>query len=353
MQHNILVTVIIPVYNTAPYIRECLESVLVQTYRNLEIILINDGSTDTSAEICRCYTADPRVRFIDRENMGLSRTRQEGIDLANGEYFCNLDSDDCLEPSFVEKMLSKIVGCEADIVTCGRHDFDDGYDQDFLLPDGPEEYVLTKQLVSSDFDTLNKNLWLADSWNKMYRTEFVRKNGVRYFLPNQFNGTDLSFNHLLTLHLPKIAVLNEPLLLHRIVIGSRVHRKNKPLQEGFEIITESVLKEADQLGYGEDFCIGYCRIYAKFLQMVFAPILMESETLKEFKSRLTDYYGRRVIFEQKHPLIQPQKLIAEGEHWKARLQNRCIFGKKIGWSIVLFYRNRRKTVRTSENERHI
>lgn len=343
MKQDILVTVIIPVYNTEKYIQECMQSVLQQTYQNLQILLINDGSTDNSAEICRRYEADPRVCFIDRENRGLSATRQEGIDLAKGEYFCNLDSDDCMELSFVEKMLSKILAADADMATCGRLDFDQGYTQALYLPHGPEQIELTRQRISWDFEALNKQLWLADSWNKMYKTAFVRQSGVQYFLPNRFNGTDLSFNHLLALHLPKVVVVNEPLLLHRIVAGSRVHRKNKPLQEGFETITDRVFAEAETLGYDDAFKTGYCAVYAKFLDMVFEAIITESERFSELKERLNAFYRRRNAYEKKHPELTVKKMIARGTTLKARLFYSCIYGKQKGLCYLLFFRKQLKS----------
>lgn len=337
MEQNILVTIIIPVYNTKPYIVECMESVLHQTYQNLEIILINDGSTDGSDEVCKSFEFDARVRFINRENRGLSYTRQEGINLANGQYFCNLDSDDCMELDFVEKMLSRILEREADIVTCGRVDFDQEYRQEHNLPVELEELALTKELVSSKFAVLSKNFWLADSWNKMYRTEFVRNSGVEYFLPNRYNGTDLSFNHLLILHLPKVVVLNEPLLLHRIVIGSRVHRKNKPLQEGFEIIVEHVLKEAEQLGYNDMFKKTYSLVYIRLLRMVFLTIIQESENKEELKVKITDFYRRRDAFGRSYPFLEPKALTKRPASLRMCLWNSCMLGNNLTLLYVLFY----------------
>ena len=337
MEQNILVTIIIPVYNTKPYIVECMESVLHQTYQNLEIILINDGSTDGSGEVCKSFERDARVRFIDRENRGLSYTRQEGIKLANGIYFCNLDSDDCMELDFVEKMLSRILETEADIVTCGRVDFAQEYRKEHNLPAGLEEFTLTKELVSSKFTVLSKSLWLADSWNKMYRTEFVRNSGVEYFLSNRYNGTDLSFNHLLILHLPKVVVLNEPLLLHRIVMGSRVHRKNKPLQEGFEIIVERVLKEAEQLGYKDMFKETYSEVYIRLLRMAFLTIIHESENRKELKVRINEFYERRDLFGKISPFFEPKALSKRTSPFRMRILNSCMLGNNLMLLYFLFY----------------
>ena len=339
---DILVSVIIPVYNTEKYIEDCLNSVLRQSHKNLEIILINDGSTDGSAQVCRKFEKEPRVIFVDRENRGLSKTRQQGIDMAKGTYFCNLDSDDMMDAEFVEKMLRRVVETGADMATCGREDFDEGYRKVFRLSAEKDFFPLTKEIVSEQFNTLSRQLWLADSWNKLYRTEFVRNSGVQYWLDNKYNGTDLSFNHLLCLHCPQIVVVNEPLLLHRIVAGSRVHRKNKPLQEGFEAIVDRTFTEADKLGYGDDFKDTYGRVYARYLFMVFNTIIEESESLKETKEGVMAFYRRRDAYGKKHPSLESKKLARVGVSFKERLLDSCVYDHQLLLSYLLFYRNKRK-----------
>lgn len=307
MEHT-LVTVIIPVHNTEKYIVDCIKSVLAQSHKNLEIIIINDGSTDGSEHICKQFTVDERVTFVNRENWGLSRTRQQGIDMATGEFFCNLDSDDMLDSKFVEKMLDAAIKTNADIVACGRKDFDSGYEESFLLSANKNFYALDKNRVSSEFDTIAAELWLSDSWNKLYRTDFVKNSNVKYWLNNKYNGTDLSFNHLLCLHCPQIAVVNEPLLLHRIVMGSRVHRKNKPLQEGFELITEREFTEARLLGYPDAFYERYKYSYYIFLKMAVNAIICESENTAEVRERWKKYRDMAVSFSVKYPVLAPDNL---------------------------------------------
>ncbi|MBR2883986.1 MAG: glycosyltransferase family 2 protein [Clostridia bacterium] len=106
---NFLVSVIIPVYNVEKHLNKCLDSIVNQTYKNLEIIIINDGSKDASAEICREYAEkDNRIVFVSRENRGVSATRNEGIELAHGDYFSFIDADDYLELDAYEYLISII-----------------------------------------------------------------------------------------------------------------------------------------------------------------------------------------------------------------------------------------------------
>ncbi|MBR0438369.1 MAG: glycosyltransferase family 2 protein [Clostridia bacterium] len=114
-----LISVIIPVYNVEVYLEEALQSVRDQTYGNLEIIIIDDGSTDGSGGICeRSAAEDPRFRVICQENRGLSAARNRGLDVSTGEYIAFLDPDDAYLPSFMEKMLTAMERDGTDICEC-------------------------------------------------------------------------------------------------------------------------------------------------------------------------------------------------------------------------------------------
>ena len=119
-----LVSVIIPVYNVLPYLREALESVINQTYRNLEIIIVDDGSTDGSGEMCDEYNSDPHIQVIHQSNRGLSGARNAGLDLIRGEYVTFLDSDDAFHNNAIEKHLQTITDHNADIAVCGYNIFE-------------------------------------------------------------------------------------------------------------------------------------------------------------------------------------------------------------------------------------
>ena len=119
------VSVIIPVYNSERFLKECLDSVLKQSLSNIEIIIINDGSTDNSEEICKTYLFDPRVQYYCKQNEGTSAARQDGLERATGDYVGFVDSDDWLEPNMYEIMYNTAIKENADIVMCGF--FKDNY----------------------------------------------------------------------------------------------------------------------------------------------------------------------------------------------------------------------------------
>ena len=251
MHDNDLISVIVPVYNVEKYVRQTLDSVINQTYRNLEILVIDDGSTDGSPAICDEYLKDDRVKVFHRQNVGVAASRQFGVEVCKGTYFVTLDADDYVSADFVEKLYGAIIKNEADVSVCGISCFTDGRDDArtvYMPYGGYEKLAVTRESLISGLYSWFGELLLSDAWNKMYRTQFVRDSGVKFQLPNIYNGNELKFNLNLALHCPVYCTCKDSLLFHRMRQGSRVQRKDKPLQEGFEIITESLIEESRKLG---------------------------------------------------------------------------------------------------------
>lgn len=119
MGNALLVSVIIPVYNVAPFLRESLDSVIHQTYKDLEIIIIDDGSTDESGKICDEYAIkDMRIHVVHQKNCGLGKARNHGLDIMTGEVVTFLDSDDAFHPDYISLMIDKMIKENTDIVLC-------------------------------------------------------------------------------------------------------------------------------------------------------------------------------------------------------------------------------------------
>lgn len=115
-----LISVIIPVYNVEKYLPACIKSLISQTYKNIEIILVDDGATDSSGEICDKYAqTDSRIKVIHKKNAGVSEARNTGMEQMHGEYFCFVDGDDYVHPEYAEAMYSLICEYDADISMCG------------------------------------------------------------------------------------------------------------------------------------------------------------------------------------------------------------------------------------------
>ena len=126
-----LISVAIPVYNGETTLRKCVDSILAQTYENIEVILVNDGSTDRSEDICRSYEQiDPRVKVISKENGGLSSARNAGIDKSRGEYIFFIDSDDWIDSDTLEVLLNAALQKDTDVTGCCTY---------FNYPNGTEK----------------------------------------------------------------------------------------------------------------------------------------------------------------------------------------------------------------------
>lgn len=174
IQSHPIVSIILPVYNTEKYIRTCLDSVLEQSYKNIEIILINDGSEDMSGNICDEYAKkDKRIKVIHKQNEGVSTTRNIGIKNATGTYICFADSDDILQNDYVEYLLTMITDNQVDIAVTTSF---------FTTFGGKQIANDTIQIVNGE-DAALKILYYhipIGCYCKMFKKELLRKKNI-YF----------------------------------------------------------------------------------------------------------------------------------------------------------------------------
>lgn len=186
-----LVSVIIPVYNAKNHIVRCLESVRRQTYQNLEIILINDGSRDVSLEVCQMYArVDGRILLVDKANSGVSATRNLGLELASGRYLQFVDSDDYLAPSATALLVQKAEENAADMVIAhyyrveypygGRAGEPEDAPAPVVTPLGflPEGF-LDKRGFAENLMAEPASFYYGVMWNKLYRREIVAQHAIR------------------------------------------------------------------------------------------------------------------------------------------------------------------------------
>lgn len=166
-----LISVIIPVYKVERYLHECVDSVLSQNYRNLEIILINDGSPDSCGDICDQYAeADNRIKVIHKENGGLSDSRNAGLDICTGDYVAFVDSDDSVLPGFIETLYGNIKKYSADISMVGSYrtlvELDESHE--------PPRISFYPNYLDFLYDDTIKE-WKTEVWKKLYRKEIWEK----------------------------------------------------------------------------------------------------------------------------------------------------------------------------------
>lgn len=188
----IKVSIIIPVYNSEKYILRCLNSVVNQSYKNIEILIINDGSSDNSLKILENFQKKySNVKVIDKENEGVAMTRNRGIRLTTGDYIMFIDNDDFIDENYVETYVNEIKNCDYDIVIGGYRRVNE------------ENKILF-------YETLQDTKWskyiIMAPWAKLYKREFLIKNNIK-FLSYKI-GEDVYFNLLAYSKNPKIRIID-------------------------------------------------------------------------------------------------------------------------------------------------
>lgn len=210
-----MISVIVPVYKVAPYLRQCVESIINQTYRDIEILLIDDGSPDECGEICEEYKErDHRVRVIHTENHGLSAARNLGLQYAKGAYIGFIDSDDWIEPEMYEVLLRRLCETEYDIVVYGYDIISDKKTTKWK----PEGTVCDHDdaLTSLINEIINNNVW-----NKLYSKELLQRSKVDDVLfPEGKNYEDVAVMHRIVDNAKSVAIMSETLYHYRIRPGS-------------------------------------------------------------------------------------------------------------------------------------
>ena len=214
MIKNIKVSVIVPIYNIEEYLKQCIESIISQTHNNLEIILVDDGSTDSSGQICDKYAKkDNRIIVIHKVNGGLVSARKAGLDIAIGDYIAFVDGDDWIEPNMYEFCLNLLLKEGAEFV-------DSGYYEEIEESGSCKNHPLNNLISNSDLKIVKKWIceWMRNSalcpirstiWSKLYRATLIKK--AYFFVPDDLSkGEDLiCFINLVILLKEKICVTSK------------------------------------------------------------------------------------------------------------------------------------------------
>ena len=227
-----LCSVIVPIYNVEKYLERCIQSILDQDYKNIEVILINDGSTDRSGEICRKYKEiDNRIVLIEQENGGMSSARNAGLDAAKGEYIFFVDSDDYVSSSFVSFALEDFIRNESDIVVFGY--------KGVHVSTGKEDIHRAKASRMLDKPEAMRAMLIDDyincqPWNKAYKHELF--DGVRYPLGKCFE--DVGTTYLLFHKADRIYIDSRITYFYQLrenSISSRWWNSERKIKDFFEV----------------------------------------------------------------------------------------------------------------------
>lgn len=215
-----LISIIVPIFNCEQYLTECITSLITQSYFNIEIILIDDGSTDLSGDICKCFlSSDNRIKFVQQANSGVSSARNNGLELVNGDFIAFVDSDDYVSEDFIQLLYDNIV--EFDLSICGFYRFDNVNPSRVLLLDIPAvlshdalyHYVLCNNYIGG---------YLC---NKLFRKKIVMEHNIR-FNTNIYIGEDMLWLATYLKYVNEGCYISKGLYYYRI-------NNNSALQKGY------------------------------------------------------------------------------------------------------------------------
>ncbi len=291
MSKDIKVSVIVPVYNEEHYLRETNNYITNQTLRDIEIIYVDDGSTDNTVNILsEISLQDNRVQVIRQKNCYAGVARNKGIEVATGKYMVFWDSDDIFHKDALEKMYQKCEETQADICICGANHYDvpsekclavKTYIKEEMIP---EEDTFSREAINEYIYNFSTNV----PWNKMYRTSFVRENNLQYQAIKQAN--DNYFTMMAFYYAKKFTVVREPLIDYRINYGTSLtgHASNTPL-----CVYEAFSKTYEELKTKSDFG----KIKKSFLNKTLRSLcyFLSKQTTVEAYKILYDKYKTEVI----------------------------------------------------------
>lgn len=218
---NNALSVVVPIYNVEPYLRQCLDSIIKQTYENLDIILIDDGSTDLSGEIADEYKKDARVKVIHKKNEGLIKARLDGVKKAQGEYITFVDADDWIEPNMYADMMHQIIDKNLDMILCGMNRFysnDKSVNSMPLLGEGLyDENTIKDKVISCMLWDKKKEMNSLDAslCSKIIKRDILIRNLEEASKLNLYLGEDAVVLFPAMLEIRKMYVMHKVYYYHR------------------------------------------------------------------------------------------------------------------------------------------
>lgn len=237
----IKVSIIIPAYNIEKYIGRCLDSCINQTFRDIEIIVVNDGSTDNTLSVIQAYSKnDNRIKIVDKKNSGSSEARLSGFEISRGEYVLFIDGDDWIDNRTIEILNNKVEEYKYDIVI---------YKYLLKYDDGKEEKVLSyKDIDDNGHDLLNLLFTCKvpiSIWSKFIRRNFIIENNIEF--PKKIScGEDLAFVCTLAMYKPKFSILDDYLYYYYQRYGSldnEINNKSIEITEATKFVKNNLIRK--------------------------------------------------------------------------------------------------------------
>lgn len=255
-----LVSVVVPVYNTGKYLNRCLKSITKQTYKQIEILLIDDGSTDNSPELCEKWAdRDNRIKVIHKSNEGLGMARNTGIQYASGEYICFFDSDDYIDLQTIEKSYQLACQVKADVVCFGYHkvsgqgkiikSFVPNMPKTKYLGDEVQEVFLPELIQNNPSNKYPANL-IMSAWASLYSMKLIHRVGWNFVSEREIISEDYYSLLYFYEHVKRAAVLQKACYFYCENEGSLTRTYQKDRYQKIRHYYLEALKACEDLNYG-------------------------------------------------------------------------------------------------------
>ena len=299
------ITVVLPIYRVEPYLDRCLNSVVHQTYRNLEIILVDDGSPDNCPQMCEQWAArDDRIRVIHKQNAGLGMARNTGIEAATGAYICFVDSDDYIDPATIEKAYNAIRETGAEVAVFGYTRVDTQGNPVKVVSPQPVQTCYSGTQIQTCFlpdyidpehvDTQNRNLCLS-AWSSLFSMDLVNRTGWRFVSEREMISEDSYSLIWLYQYVQKVAILPEALYFY-CENGSSLTQTYRPDRfakiKAFSIACHAMAAEA---GFPPAIGVRISGLFVGFSVAAMKQIVAADIPKKEKKAILADVIDDEVM----------------------------------------------------------
>lgn len=297
------VSIIVPIYNVEMYIGKCLETLVNQTLKDIEIILVNDGSKDGSAEIAKKYLKKypEKIVYLEKENGGLSDSRNYGLPYAKGEYIAFLDSDDYVEENMYEEMYELAKKEDSDMVQCNFY---------WEYPDKNKKKIGELKQYSNKKEMLVKTR--VEAWNKLIKREILVKNPEIKF-PKGLRYEDVEFTYKLIPYVEKVSILNKP-FIHYIQRGNSIsNTQNERTKEIFNVL-DNVIKYYKEKNLYEEYeeQLEYVYVKTVFCRSLLRMVKIQDKNIKsQLLKRTWENVNIKFPEWKKNPILKNNKSLKD------------------------------------------
>ena len=334
MSNTPFVSVIVPIYNTEKYLRECVDSIRNQTLRNIEIILVDDGSPDNSPEICDEYEKmDSRIKVIHKSNQGLGFARNSGMEIASGEFIAFVDSDDFVANNMFELMYMTAKKYNADEVRCGTLFYDGGTSKERRNVNSDAVFCGKNEVLSFVLDLVGPLpsekrdvKYMISAWGAIHSRKVINENNVKFTSERQSLSEDMIFDLDLLPKMNCIVCIPDCLYYYRLNLESLSHFFSMEKYKRYSVFFSMMKKRLDCISEEKEYILHYYRSQFLYLRNVLKGVFNKSENY--FSSRVN---ARQILNDQLwHDLLSyyPYRQM----DWKHRLY---FFVLKHKWCFIL------------------